>query len=457
MRSRHPLLWFVTLLWSALMQCAPSLATAADRPASQQEYWAQIERRDWDQAILEAEKLVEAARPNSNDDPAALAEVLVLLGSAQLASRNYVAAESAYSEALQILQPRVVPTSDKLLEPLRGMGYTLAYAGKHEQAIPYMERALLVSRRTHGVLNINQQGILRQLATSQAKVGKYIEAEQHMQYLVRVGQQTYGAQDPRMADIFDALGDFYLQAGLATAARDAYRRALYVTEKKLGRDALATVQPLRSYADSYRSELLFAMYGIRDPSERLGTEPAYSDGRGMSPRHLNSEGERALLRAIKTLDSHPTRSTAVLFNTLLDLGDWYMTKGLPEEAMPQYRRAAALLDQVEPEHAAASQTKLSFPAQLYYPVPSAATRNLNRAKDELDERFVHLAFTVNVDGSVADVRVVEENASDRHVNDTLTAIRSARYRPKFVNGEPVTTNDVSLRQVFKLRRDRETE
>src|SRR5690606_27319983 len=149
--------------------------------------------------------LVESARLGSNEAPEALAEALGLLGTAQLANANYIGAEAAYSEALQILQPRVVPTSEKLLEPLRGMGYTLAYAGKHEQAVPYLERALLISRRTHGLFNMNQQGILRQLAASLARLGLHAEAEQQMLYFVRVGEQTYGANDPRMPPIHDRL------------------------------------------------------------------------------------------------------------------------------------------------------------------------------------------------------------------------------------------------------------
>lgn len=455
MRSRHPSIWFAALLLSALSPYARSLDTTTDRPASEQEYWAQVDRKDWGQALLVAEKLAEAARLEANEHPAALAKILVLLGDAQFAASDYVAAQAAYSEALQILQPRVTPASEKLLDPLRGMGYTLAAAGKHAQAIPYLESALLISRRTHGVFNFNQQGILRQLASSLAKVGMHSAAEQHMLYLVRVSEQTYGAQDTRVTGALDALGDFYLQAGLVEGARDCYRRALNIAEKKLGHNDLATVQPLRAYANSYRRELLLATYGIRDPSERRG-DPAQSDGQALNPRLLGAEGERALLRALKTLDSQPTRSTALLFDTLLDLGDWYLIKGQLDDAMTHYRRAASL-SQAEPEHASAALAKLSFPALVYYPLPIAARRNWNRPENEVDERFVHISFTVRADGSVADAHVIEENASDRYANDTLAAIRNARYRPKFVDGAPVDTEAVSLRQVFKLRRERETE
>jgi tetratricopeptide (TPR) repeat protein len=439
--------------------CTPAMDTLKQRPASEQEYWAQYERKDWEQAILAAEKLVEAARANSNAAPLELAEDLSLLGNAHLANRNYIAAEAAYSEALQILEPRVAPHSEKLLEPLRGIGFTLAASGKHDLAVAHMERALLVSRRTHGLFNFNQQTLLRQLAASQSKLGNYASAEQQMQYLLRVGEHTYGANDPRMASIHGIIGDFYMQAGLVSVGRESYREGLRVVEKKLGRNDLALVEPLRAYADSYKRELFLSGFGFKTGNERQGTlsDSMQPDAKALNPRYLNVEGQRALLRALKILDSHPTRSTAVLFDTLLDVGDWHMIKGEPAEAMPYYTRAIGLLDQVEPERSGAARVKVSFPAQVYYAIPMLATRHLNRPDEDVDQRFVHVIFTVAADGSVRDESVIEQDATPRQVSETLSAIRTARYRPKFVNGQPVETKQVSLRQVFRQRKERESE
>ena len=441
------------LLLAALPVCAQNVQP--QHPASEQEYWAQFERKDWEKAVVAAEKLVETARVNSNAAPLALAEDLALLGNAHLASRSFLAAEAAYSEALQILEPRVAPSSDRLLEPLRGLGYTLAGSSKHDQAIPYLERALLISRRTHGLFNFNQQGLLRQLAASQTKLGNYPAAEQQIQYLIRVGEHTYGASDPRMASVHTLVGDFYSQAGLVTVGRDSYREALRIVEKKLGRNDLATVEPLRALADSYKRELYLAVVGMK-ASDRQATHDALDPGtKSVNPRYLNNDGERALQRAVKTLDSHPTRSTSQFIDTLLDLGDWYMIKSENEAAMLHYKRAYSLLDQVEPERMESERAKLSFPAQLYYAMPTLATRNIARPDDEVEEKYVRVRFTVGADGSVRDESVVDQDASPRQVAETVAAIRGARYRPKFVNGEPVETQDVGLRQIFRQRKERE--
>lgn len=458
MNLRFQVICFVALLFAVLAPCAHSLEASA-QPPSEQEYWAQIERKEWDQAILTAEKLVEAARMRANQAPFELAEALTLLGAAHFAKNNWVSAQAAYSEALQILEPRLVGSQERLIEPLRGMGYSLAQAGKHAEAIEYMERALLVSRRTHGLFNLEQQGLLRQLANSLGSVGRYVEAEQQMHYLVRIGEQAYGKRDPRMADIYDTVGDFYLQFRHVGAARASYRKALAVVENKFGRHDLATVPPLRALANSYRRELYLSQFGIRVPVERRpGLEPdVQTTPRTLNPRYLSDEGERALKRALRTLEAHPTRSKSLLFDTLLDMGDWYMIKSETNKAIDYYRRAAELLNDFDNESGVAARAKLSFPVQLYYPVPSAATRNLQRAPEEVEERFVHVSFTVTSEGSVKEPRLVEANAPERYIEDTLNAVRSARYRPKFSNGEPVTTYDVGLRQIFKVRKDQDSE
>lgn len=448
---RH--LRFALVLTLGIGACWMHSSTAEElRPPSAQEYWAQVDKHNWDDAILAAERLIEAARLEANDKPLELAEALSLLGDAQLVSRNFVAAEAAYSEALQILGPRVPPTSERLIEPLRGMGFTLAHTGKHDQAVPFLERALLVMRRTHGLFDINQRNLLRQFATSLAMIGEFVEAERQMRYFVRVGQQNYGAQDPRMSGVYDQLGDFYMQMGVVGSARDAYRSALSVVERKLGRDHLDTIMPLRSYAASYRRELVLVMYGMRTAKSRESAEYAPANNRSANPRYLNASGERALKRALKTLERNPDRPTSLLFDTLLDMGDWYMVKGATDDALTHYRRAAALLDDVEPERIAAARAKLSFPAQVYYPIPSAATRYLNRPPDEVEEHFVQIGFTVAPDGRIHDERVVEASAPQRFIDATLNAVRDARYRPKFVAGAPVETHDVSVRQVYRSKR-----
>ena len=62
-------------------------------------------------------------------------------------------------------------------------------------------------------------------------------------------------------------------------------------------------------------------------------------------------------------------------------------------------------------------------------------------------------FTVTGLGEVSDAKVTGASGTQREAADALAAIRAARYRPKFVNGEPVETTGMKSREVFRTRKE----
>lgn len=441
---------------SHLMLSFPVLAASGEeRPQSQQEYWAQFDQRDWDAAIEAAQQLVEVAR-GEPDQPYGLAEALTLLGNAQLGKADYEAAEAAFREALQVVSEHASSTSSHLLDPLRGLGYTLAREGRHGEAIPHLDRALLIAHRNYGLFDSGQQGILRQLAASLTRVGRPLEAERHMQYLLRVGERSYGRRDPRMAPLMCLVGDWYAELGSFGAARDQYRKAIELVERRLGREDLALVEPLRALARSYTLELLYTNLRLRTDRKEVPTDAngVSNDLQLMNPRYIDSDGEKALQRALSILERQARPPTQTLIETEIQLGDWFQIKGQPEEALKLYRRAASLVADSGSEQVpeTANTAALSFPVRVYYPVPLLATRNRTLPPDEVEEKYVQVEFTVTEDGEVRDAHVVDHNATTRQASETLEAIRKARFRPRFVEGEPVATTGMIEREVFRVRK-----
>ncbi|MET0499141.1 MAG: energy transducer TonB [Steroidobacteraceae bacterium] len=438
----------LTLGWWCVGVAAP-----ATFPASQQEYWAQLDRHDWTAAIASAEQLVATARATAPPDPQRLADALVLLGNAQLGSQNAIGAEAAYKEALGLVESRVSPISEKLLDPLRGLGYAYAAQSKHAQAIPLLDQALTVSRRNAGLFDPSQQGLLRQLAASLTATDAPLEAEKHIRYLLLIGERAYGASDPRMVPLMCMVGGWYAQIGSMDTARQYYREAYELAQEKVGKVSLAVIEPLRGLASSYRRELLLSNAGmLRQPE----SEPSFGDDAVREPRpitaqFLNSEGERALLHAVQVLDGIPDRPTTLMIETLVDAGDWYQTRNQPQKAFPFYRRAAALVGSADTGSPAS--LSFAFPVQIYLPTPVLALRNRSKPDSEVDQRFVQVEFTVTGEGAVKDARVVDEDGTSRQRAETLTAIQSARYRPRFIAGEPVETTAVSHRQTFRTRKE----
>jgi TonB family protein len=447
--------------------CAAQAAEMLQRPESQQEYWAQIDRRDWSAAVTAAEQLVAAARTTAAQQPLTLAEALTLLGNAQFSAGNFDAAQTAFNESLKVTEARVGAASSKLLDPLRGLGYTLAASERHKEAIPPLERALLLDRRSYGLYDMGQQKVLRQLAESLVKVGRPEDAQRHVAYLVQLGERVYGRRDPRQVPILCFAAGWHGDVGDFISARAIYRAAVDIVDRKLGPNDLASVEPLRGLAGTYTQELYFSTLGLR--TQTLDRQPTSADGssnqqRELNPRYLGTEGEKALERAVKQLEAQPPSAHDTLLSTLIQTGDWFQIKHMPEKAMPYYRRAAALKATLvaasttpPPAGATAASSApldpLSFPVRVYYPTPSQATRNTLLPAEQVDERFVEVQFTVTDSGDVEDAKITDANGTQREAADTLAAIRAARFRPKFVNGEPVETSGMTNREVFRTRKE----
>lgn len=442
---------------------------AAERPESQQEYWAQVDQQDWDAAVAAAEKLVAVAREKAGQRPQALAGALTLLADAHLGQADYASAEIAYEEALSIVQARASTTSPRLIEPLRGLGYALAGAGRHAEAVPHLQRALLIIHRNRGLFDVSQRGILQQLAISLTRSGQAAEAERQMQYLLKIDERAYGRGDPRLAPTLVRVGGWYGEIGYFQIARAHYRQAISLVEAALGKHHPALVEPLQALAASYTRELLFST--LRRKTDRQRT-PTSADGTSkesamLNPRYLDSDGEAALQRALALLDGQPTPPAGQLIEVLLQNGDWHQIKQQPEKALPYYRRAAALFDlsrkevpgtdtgdtgDVRMAEASSIPTPLSFPVRVYYPVPFRATRNLTLPADQVDETFVQIEFTVTRDGTVEDAKVTDHSGSARQASEALEAIKASRFRPRFIDGEPVETTGLTSREVFRSRK-----
>jgi TonB family protein len=454
----------------ATLVAAVSAAQAAEaprRPDSQQEYWAQIDRRDWSAAVAAAEQLVAAARTRAAQQPLELSEALSLLGNAQFGAQNYSAAEATFTEALQLAEAHVGAASPKLLDPLRGLGSTLAASGRHDEAIPPLERALLIDRRSYGLYDIGQQKMLRQLADSLVKVGRPADAERHVAYLVQLGDRVYGKRDPRKVPILCYAAGWHADIGDFMTARAIYRHAVDIVDQKVGPNDPAAVEPLRALADTYTQELYFSTLGLRTQTverQPTGADGNSNDQKPLSPRYLGSEGESALERALKILEAQPPSAHDTLAATLIQAGDWFQIKNMPEKALPYYRRAAALAPALAAAAAAtpgsatataagAKPAPLSFPVRVYYLTPSQATRYTTLPAEQVDERFVEVEFTVTPSGDVSDAKVTEANGTQRQAADALAAIRAARFRPKFLNGEPVETPGMTNREVFRTRKE----
>jgi hypothetical protein len=141
--------------------------------------------------------------------------------------------------------------------------------------------------------------------------------------------------------------------------------------------------------------------------------------------------------------------------TLVDAGDWYQVKLDTQKALVFYREAAKVYASIVAEQDRPSANPFALPVRLYYPVPSAIVRSHRLTPQESQEVYVQMQFGVTAEGEVENPKLIDTNAHTRHASEIINAMKGARFRPKFADGEPVETASMDFREVFRARKKME--
>jgi tetratricopeptide (TPR) repeat protein len=393
-------------------------------------------------------------------------DALTVAGDAALKANEYAAAEAAYTEALQLAEQQAGPDSERVLAPLLGLGHTLAGSGHHHEAVTRLQRALTIERAKYGLFDVHQQATLKTLAESLTALDRMPEAQDLMIYRVRVAEKAYGEGDPKVVPLMCDLGDWFAETGKAPEARMTFGVALNIVTSKRSVHDLLIVEPLRGIARTYMRRQSYPEAWLYPPSPPLCSAPVENpsqdpallcfrmDAKGqriVGARKLAPEGEHALQRALRILEADLGAPIQARIETLIQLGDWYQIAKSPREALSYYQRALQLI-RTTPDLSSSADTRLDVPVRLYYPTPQIVAHT--PATPETQSHHVQIEFTVTADGSVSEARVVDHDTRDRYVDDILDAMRAARFRPKFIDGQAVAAPGMSYREVFWTAKSR---
>jgi TonB family protein len=401
---------------------------------------------------------VSAARSSADADPLALEDALTVLGDAFLDDSQYAKAEASYNEALQLAERQAGLESERVLAPLLGLSKTLAASGRHPQAVPRLQRALAIQRSQYGLFDLRQQDTLKTLAASLTAVDRTEEAQDLMIYRVRTAEKNYGEGNPKVIPAVCDLGNWFAEVGMSAAARMTFQMALNIAGDKESLNAPILVEPLRGIARTYMRRMSYPKaWRPRPRSRPCSPGPFWCElGRGpdVGPGELSLEGEHALQRALRILEADPGASPQTLIETLIQMGDWRQIQKAPREALPYYQRAWKLIHEAESLSSSAA-TALNLPVRVYYPTPQIVVDVPAGSAEETQSNYVRVEFTVAADGSVRDARIVDHDTREQYAQEIFDAVRAARFRPKFVDGQAVAATGITYREVFWTRKPRD--
>jgi tetratricopeptide (TPR) repeat protein len=410
-----------------------------------QQFRTLYESAQFEAALPYAKQVVELSE-HGEDPDYELPVAYNNLGATQYQIGDYAGAADSYGKSLDLLEATQGISSRRLVVPLAGLGAVYAAQDQHELAANLYERALAVSRRADGLFNLQQVPLLRQAADSRFAMNDFAGAEREHMYALKIAEQNYGYGDPRTIPSLLDFGRFYEGLREYIAARLMYMRA---------RDAALAVKP------GYSPDAVTALTGISrchrlffslnpDPSETQTQRDEFTgeitskiqDARVPSPS-ADRTGLKAAQQALELLRATPEPPPEMVTQVLVELGDWFQTLSKPNQSMPYYIEAAALLDGRSSQDPATAHP-LREPRMVFYRPPVGAIRKINAQTNPYVVRKTVFSFRVTEAGLPEDISVVSTDMNDAQLMLSRRALSRAIYSPRFSDGKAVATAGVTF-------------
>jgi tetratricopeptide (TPR) repeat protein len=176
------------------------------------------------------------------------------------------------SEAVQLCEEALVadrkrgPGQDEVLaNTLASLGSAQIFSGNFVAAEPPLRESLLLREKFFGMhhaltaISLNNLGVMLYLS------GRYDEAIKIYQQALPIYKEIYGEEHPEVASILNNIGRAALMTGQVEEAEPILRQALAMTEKFEGSTHSDLVSPINSLAmiDAYRGRLDVALNEIK--------------------------------------------------------------------------------------------------------------------------------------------------------------------------------------------------
>ena len=343
-------------------------------------------------------------------------------------------------------------------EQLLGLGAALQRAGAHEEAISQFRRAMLINRVNEGLYSLNQVPMIERMIDSQIALNEWEDANDNQEYLFWLHVKNYGEKDPRMLPIINQLSSWHLQAYIdekgATlfehliSATNLYALAVDIISHNFGANDLRLVDALRGLkATNY----YLATYA-GEPQEDIvinasfNGSPMDSENRAKLDHYrMNSfsSGKSAITKIMDVYQKNPKSPPAASAKAKVELGDWYMMFNKWHSARETYGEAyQALWDN--------GATNKEIDEIFGRPAALPALPLLDEDREALAHSYVTVSYDVTAFGKARNIQILSAAPEDKVSirSRVRNVLKRAKFRPRFVNGEPVDTTGIVQRFVF---------
>jgi tetratricopeptide (TPR) repeat protein len=440
---------------------APASAAAAASPTdAYAEFRREFDAGRYAEAITPAQRVVELTDNQATSPTAEEVQVALMnLGMVQNLAADFVGAEATFQRVIGLIDKSGRPAQARLARAYAGLASAYHGNKRHELAVQAFDQAIALTRRHEGLLTERQVPLVEDYIDSLTELGRFQEALQAQKYLLRIATRQYGESSVEIVPRLEKIGRWYTSVGAYDQARRLLRQAVGIVEAVEGAQSQRLVSPLLALAACNRRQLLDPAQGQQeadaDQASRFADPGTPVVLAGYTPGVLIAEGERYLLRAAEITDAVAAPSAVQVLNVRTQLGDWYQLRMQPDRALPHYRQAWLAATRIPEKFEGKTYTVAIFgqPVLLHVVRPEGWNRYSNRTPDKIEVRNVIVEAIVDPNGRAVEARLIDDSGDPKRGERSLRALtETARYRPRFENGEPVTTPGMRFEQPWILLR-----
>lgn len=421
------------------------------------------------------------------------------LAAVQEKNREFDASAENYQELTRRIEERDGSYSEKLIEPLTGLGRVRLEQRNYEQAETLFRRAQHLSHRSGGVHTPRQKEIIDLLTRIHMELDQPLKADQQQRFSLYISEQFDGRNSTQLLPALYKMARWYLETGQFSRSRKIYERAAELIKGHFGDQHLMLVEALRGIATTRQLQAICCSYKALQqvltilksaeniqPAEIALAMAELADGYSVSKKkdqarelyrqawlmlqnEPESEKREILFRQPEQIamskkidESRPGRKIYMARQNyglpsnyqLLTENEEMVEKNLPPQMFTvasyenQYRHH---INDLTTRFDAEQKTRevIGIPVQFLYEQLKYILPHSLHDPETLAQLFIELEFTVREDGSVTDIVISETNAPNKLIRTMKQALRKSRFRPRMQQGEPIATKNVQLTQVFK--------
>ncbi len=370
------------------------------------------------------------------------------------------AVSADYLDAIASMEQEFGPYYNQLSEQLLTLGVNYQNQGMHEEASEVFKRAMHVSRVNEGLYSLNQVPILERLIESTVASGDWEAASDSHQYLYWLHRRNFGEDDPRMLPVITKLSNWHLNAysldigsGLfqhLISAHNLYTLAINIIDRVYGQDDMRLVGALKGLTVSnyYLATYQASAAQRTDFETSFGSARASADERARLEQYIlnsYSSGKNAIARIQHVYATNPQAPVAAEVQAQIQLADWNLMFNRWHTAIDMYQQAYNQLASTPDAETMVNKFFGSPVALPDLPLLQAGTES----EDQSNE-YVLVSFDVSKHGRARNIEILEAFPEDsvRNRSHVRKALKTTKFRPRFADGSPTDTENLTHRYVF---------